>query len=135
MELQRASVLYTCENTSCRAIRGYHLNTVGATFNETMRMLESHKECHACKKTMKLTHVILTKVKEDFGDPKFGMWECQHHRHARFYPIPLKRAFKDRDYTNNLYELIVEVGLPLRCPFCQSLLDYIDERVLACGYY
>ena len=136
MKLQQASVLYGCESAGCRTIRAVQLVTIGQAFKDIMSQVEDRKECPTCKKnTLRIVHIILTKISDNFGDSRYGIWTCYQHTKARFYPALLKKAFKEKDYTNNLYEKIVQEGLPPKCPHCGAKLDYVDERTIACAYH
>jgi uncharacterized protein YbaR (Trm112 family) len=104
-------------------------------FKDAVKAIKEHKLfCNICRGPMKLIHAIFKQREREYGDPKYGMWICPTHSGHKFYPLVLRRAYEDSDYTNDLYEKIAKLGYPPRCPFCKTKMQYADERMLACAY-
>jgi uncharacterized C2H2 Zn-finger protein len=118
---------YRCFN--CNHIAMVEMGHAGIQSIKVILALgEEFRRCPKCQlDKFRMIHASIARSSRPFGEPS-GEWKCPEHT-DRFYPIALERAFDIisgvlEGTVMEVYKEIARLGYPLRCPKCQTLLQY-----------
>jgi len=92
------------------------------------------KICYNCRYGAPLMNIIEVQCVpmyglDEFGVGRGGYWKCKNPDHFSkdntVYPIPLQKVYsKELQLSNNIYQKIINIGYPWRCPTCKEKLHF-----------
>lgn len=130
MLVTRINVTYEC--SKCKSNYSLHFAPSSQDLEDILNDIDRSKYCTTCGDFMLIKKAVFQTIEDEFGDGAFGEWVCQAHQSFTYYPIPLRRAVKNKNNPSlgltmfDKYANIAKRGYPWKCPHCGQVMTYVD---------
>ena len=128
---------FKCKRPLCDGKHVLAVNTGLSDISNIYKYISENTNCPKCKNPTDIKHIkVKIAISEDiYGDTTSGVWFCPDHPEKRYFPAAIKRVAKTKHSYGVLtgmnmyrYRAVTYKGHPWRCPICDKLLTYHEER-------